>query len=138
MAICYLGIGSNLGNRRKNIMSAIQEIGSIDSTRVLKRSRIIETAPVAGPKGQGKFLNAALKIQTRLTPLRLLYNLKKIEKSMGRPQNSVRNGPRIIDLDILFYADRIIKNNRLIVPHPRMLGRPFVITPLMEVINGKD
>jgi len=138
MAICYLGIGSNLGNRRKNIMSAIQKIGSLKATKVLRISKIIETRPVGGPAGQGKFLNAALKIQTRLTPLRLLSNLKKIEESLGRPRYALRNSPRTIDIDILFYSDKIINDKKLKVPHPRLLKRDFVITPLMEIINGKN
>lgn len=138
MAICYLGIGSNLGNRRKNIMSAIQKIGSLKATKVLKASKIIETRPVGGPAGQGKFLNAVLKIQTGLTPLKLLSNLKKIEESLGRSRYALRNSPRTIDIDILFYSDKIINDKKLKVPHPRLLKRGFVITPLMEIINGKS
>lgn len=138
MAICYLGIGSNLGNRRKNIMSAIQKIGSLKATKVLKASKIIETRPVGGPAGQGKFLNAVLKIQTGLTPLKLLSNLKKIEESLGRSRYALRNSPRTIDIDILFYSDKIINDKKLKVPHPRLLKRGFVITPLMEIINGEN
>jgi len=133
MAICYLGIGSNLGNRKKNINSAIKKIGALNKTKVIKLSKIIETEPVGGPGNQPKFLNAALKIQTELSPLKLLKNLKKIEKELGRTK-TIRYGPRIIDLDILFYADKIINRKDLKIPHPKIFEREFVIRPLLEVI----
>lgn len=96
-------------------------------------SRIIETAPVGGPARQGKFLNAVLKIKTNLTPLALLKHLKNIEEELGR-KKTVRWGPRIIDLDILFYGDKIIDTKALKIPHPRMLERAFVLRPLLELI----
>lgn len=132
MAICYLGIGSNLGNRKKNINLAIKKIGALNKTKVIKLSKIIETEPVGGPGRQPKFLNAALKIRTELSPLKLLKNLKKIEKELGRTK-TIRYGPRIIDLDILFYADKIINRKDLKIPHPKIFEREFVIRPLLEV-----
>ena len=133
MVICYLGIGSNLGNRRKNIKLAIQKISLLNSTKVIKASRIMETLPVGGPDGQQKFLNAALKIGTNLAPEILLNKLKTIEKELGR-RKTVRNGPRVIDLDILLYGERLIKTKKLTIPHPHMFKRSFVIKPLSEVI----
>ncbi|MDD5568666.1 MAG: 2-amino-4-hydroxy-6-hydroxymethyldihydropteridine diphosphokinase, partial [Candidatus Omnitrophica bacterium] len=133
MVICYLSLGSNLGNRRKNIEQAIRKINLLKDTKVLKQSSIIETDPVGGPRNQPKFLNASLKIGTLLSPLKLLKKIKIIEKEMGRVK-SIRNGPRVIDLDILLYGDKIISENNLIVPHPRMFVRDFVIKPLAEVI----
>ncbi len=133
MVICYLGIGANLGNRRKNIEEAIKKIKELKQTKVLKVSRLIQTKPVGGPSGQPDFLNAALKIQTRITPLNLLKELKTIEKELGRVK-TVRNGPRTIDLDILFYGNKIIQSKVLTVPHPRMFAREFVLKPLAEVI----
>ena len=133
MAICYLGVGSNLGSRRANIKSAIKKINSLKGTKVLKVSKIIETYPAGGPKGQGKFLNAALKMETVISPQMLLKRLKKIESELGRVK-TVRNGPRTIDLDILFYADAIINKKGLKVPHPGVFEREFVIKPLLEVI----
>lgn len=133
MTVCYLGIGSNLGERRRNIKSAVKKVNCLKSTRVLKVSRIIETEPVGGPKGQGKFLNAAMKIETLLTPPGLLKALKKIEKDMGRFKD-VRNGPRVIDLDILFYGDKTLNSKQLIIPHPKVFEREFVLRPLAEVI----
>jgi len=133
MTICYLGVGSNLGNRKRNIKLATKKINALQNTRVLKRSSVIESLPVGGPAGQGKFLNAALKIDTKLSPLILLKKLKEIENQLGR-MKTVRFGPRAIDLDILLYADRVKVSKTLSIPHPRMFKRDFVIKPLMEVI----
>ena len=133
MAICYLGIGSNLGNRRKNIKLAVKKISELKNTRILEESKFFDYLPVGGPTGQRNYLNGALKIQTKISPLNLLKKLKKIENELGRVP-SARFGPRIIDLDILLYADRFIKNKKLIIPHPRMFNRDFVIKPLMQVL----
>lgn len=105
----------------------------MENTRVLKKSAFIQTAPVGGPAGQPKFLNAALKIRTGLAPLRLLKELKIIEKELGRTKG-VRNAPRTIDLDILLYGDRVVRTEKLVIPHPRMFVRDFVIKPLSEII----
>jgi 2-amino-4-hydroxy-6-hydroxymethyldihydropteridine diphosphokinase len=133
MSICYLGVGSNLGNRRKNIKAAIGKIKKLPRTRLLRASRIIQTDPVGGPTGQPKFLNAALKIQTRIPPRTLLAEIKKIEKELGRTK-TVKNGPRAIDLDILLYGSKIIRTRKLVIPHPRMFERAFVLKPLSEII----
>ena len=131
--VCYLGIGSNLGNRKRNIKLALQKIQALKETKILKTSPIIETSPVGGPASQGKFLNAVTKINTGLKPLVLLRKLKAIEKQLGR-KKTVRFGPRIIDLDILLYGNQIIQRKELKLPHPRMFDREFVIRPLLEVI----
>jgi len=133
MVISYLGIGSNLGNRRKNIQLAIKKINTLKNTKVIKVSRLIETEPIGGPAGQPKFLNGALRIQTRIPPVALLRKLKKIEKETGRTKTT-RYGPRTIDLDILFYADKIINRKDLKVPHPKVFKREFVIRPLSQII----
>lgn len=133
MVICYIGIGSNLGNRRKNIISAIKKIEALEGTKVIKVSWLIETKPVGGPPNQGKFLNGALKLKTSLSPLLLLKKIKEIEREVGRTRG-VRNGPRVIDLDILLYADRVINTKKLIIPHPRMFGRDFVMKPLSQIL----
>jgi len=132
MAVCYLGVGSNLGNRRKNIKRAFDYLSATRGIKIEKSSRIYETLPLGGPK-QGQFLNTAIKIKTSLKPHLLLKTLKKIEKDLGRTP-SVRFGSRQIDLDILLYADKIIKSKNLIVPHPRMFAREFVLKPLREII----
>jgi len=133
MAICYLGVGSNLGDRRKNIKEAIRKINLLKNTKILKQSSFFRTNPVGGPIGQPRFLNAAFKIKTSLLPFKLIKALKNIEKQLGR-LNSVRNGPRKIDLDILLYEDKVVNRKELIIPHPRMFKRGFVIGPLIEVI----
>ncbi|MBP7836002.1 MAG: 2-amino-4-hydroxy-6-hydroxymethyldihydropteridine diphosphokinase [Candidatus Omnitrophica bacterium] len=133
MEICYLGLGSNVGNRRRNIKQAVSRISLLENTELLKESSFIQTAAVGGPAGQPKFLNAALKIRTGLAPLKLLKELKSIEKELGRTKG-LRNGPRTIDLDILLYGDRAVRSKKLIIPHPRMFVRDFVIKPLSEII----
>jgi len=133
MNICYLGIGSNLGDRKKNIDLAIENIKKIKNTYFLKMAPIIETEPEGGPKGQGKYLNTVIKIKTSLNPSALLRELKNIEEKLGRTK-TVRNGPRVIDLDILLYADKIISTKKLKIPHPRLFLREFVLEPLSKVI----
>ena len=131
MAIAYLGIGSNLGNRKKHIESAITLLKK-NSIDVLRCSSIIETAPVGGPSNQQYFLNGALKIETELSAQDLLDVLKSIEKKLGR-ENTERNGPRPIDLDILIYDQLQIQTPQLTIPHPRMIERDFVMRPLHEI-----
>ncbi|PIP20744.1 MAG: 2-amino-4-hydroxy-6-hydroxymethyldihydropteridine diphosphokinase [Candidatus Omnitrophica bacterium CG23_combo_of_CG06-09_8_20_14_all_40_11] len=132
MIVCYLGVGSNLGNRRENIKKALDYLAKTKGIKIEKASRIYETEPMGDP-AQGKFLNAAIKIRTSLRPQLLLAALKKIEKDLGR-KKTVRWGPRKIDLDILLYANKVIKRENLVIPHPRMFAREFVLKPLREII----
>lgn len=131
MPVCYIGLGSNLGDRGKNIRQAIDMINCLDKTQVKKTSSVIETLPVGGPV-QGKFLNAVMEIQTDLSARQLLASLQKIEKDLGRIRR-VKNAPRTIDLDILFFDDMKINDNDLILPHPRIKEREFVLVPLKEI-----
>jgi len=131
---CYIGLGSNLGDRALNIQLAIEKIKQIQNTKITKISSIIETLPVGGP-AQGKFLNAAIEIQTNISCRELLKNLQTIESELGRLR-TVKNGPRTIDLDILFCEDLQIREKDLIVPHPRIKEREFVLTPLREIAPG--
>lgn len=133
MVICYLGAGSNLGRRRKNIKLAVKLIGSLKKTKVIRVSKVLESAPCGGPSGQPNYLNVALKISTNFSPLNLLKKLKKIEQAIGRTP-ARRFGPRVIDLDILLYADKLLSSAILTIPHPRMFKRDFVIKPLLEVL----
>ncbi|MFH1281788.1 MAG: 2-amino-4-hydroxy-6-hydroxymethyldihydropteridine diphosphokinase, partial [Candidatus Omnitrophota bacterium] len=105
MVICYLGVGSNLGQRGKNIKLAAKLIGALKDTKVIKISRFFNSLPCGGPEGQPNFINAVLKIKTNFSPVGLLKKLKKIENKLGRIP-TVRFGPRVIDLDILLYGDR--------------------------------
>ena len=130
MPLVYIGIGSNLGHREKNIegsLNLMEESG----IEILKRSAVIETDPVGGPP-QGKFLNAVVEAQTKLEPLSLLKTLQSIEKKLGRAR-AVVNGPRTIDLDILLYESLSLKTPQLTIPHPRMFEREFVLKPLEEI-----
>lgn len=130
MSIAYLGLGSNLEDRRQNIDMAILEIEALGII-IISKASVIETDPVGGPP-QGKFLNTVIKVHTTLPPLKLLQKLKAIEKDMGRVK-TVKNGPRIIDIDILLYEDREIDTENLVIPHPRMFQRDFVMKPLKEI-----
>lgn len=130
MAVVYLGLGSNLGDRALNIKNAIDSLNK-QGIAVKKVSKIIETEPVGGPE-QGKFLNGALEAETDLSPKDLHKALKGIEKDLGRTP-TVRNGPRTIDLDILLYNNLTIETPELTIPHPQILKRYFVAEPLAEI-----
>lgn len=129
----YIGIGSNLGRRKLNIKTALSLLTKENKVKLLKTASVYETKPVGGPPKQTKFLNAAAVIQTGLTPKQLLSLLKDIEKKLGRDFNSVRWGPRIIDLDILFYDKLVVRAKDLTIPHPRISERLFVLMPLAQI-----
>lgn len=129
--ISYIGIGSNLGNREKNITKAIELLKRDRKIKLLKRSRIYETEPIGPP--QRKFLNGVLKIETKYSPIELLKKLKEIEYILGRKKNPLRWGPRPIDLDILFYGRHILNTEKLNIPHPEIHKRIFVLKPLSEI-----
>jgi 2-amino-4-hydroxy-6-hydroxymethyldihydropteridine diphosphokinase len=136
MDFCYLGMGANLGDRQKNIALALKRIKQLPKTRIIRVAKIIETEPVGGPKGQPRFLNTVLKIKTGLSPQALLRSLKKIERELGRKKTALRCGPRPIDLDILFYADRNLNSKNLKIPHPKIFQRDFVLGPLAELLDS--
>jgi len=130
LAIVYLGLGSNLGDREKNIQNAVRLLGDHDVV-VLQLSTIIETDPV-GFLDQQKFLNAVVKGRTKLSPFELLSLTQSIEKKLGR-QKTFLNGPRAIDIDILLYDQEKVNTPQLSIPHPRMWQREFVMRPLKEI-----
>jgi len=129
VSIAYLGLGSNLKEREKNLIKALSLIGQ--RTQLIKTSSIYETEPV-GFKEQPLFLNMVCQICTDLKPMELLHYLKQVEKQLGR-KASFRNAPRIIDIDILIYDNIISKEQDLIIPHPRLKERAFVLLPLAEI-----
>ena len=131
VVISYIGMGSNLGDREKNISSAVEYLKKTSGIKVTRVSSLYETDPVGGPP-QGKFLNGAIEIETYLSPYELLRRLKEIEMELGR-KKTVVNGPRTIDLDILFYGDVKIEKEDIVIPHPRMEQRDFVLRPLNEI-----
>ena len=130
MPIIHLGLGSNLGDRAKNIRSAVDGL-SQNGIIPVQLSSIIETAPVGGPE-QGLFLNAVLQAETQLTPLELLTMIQTTEFKLGRIR-TVKNGPRTIDIDILLYDGVSMNTPELTIPHPRMSERDFVMAPLREL-----
>jgi 2-amino-4-hydroxy-6-hydroxymethyldihydropteridine diphosphokinase len=132
MQVVYISIGSNSGNRHKNCLYGIDQIAGLESSFLIAQSSLYETEPV-GYKNQGWFLNAAIKIETMLAPLDLLGRLKSIEASSGRDFNQVRFGPRTLDLDILIYGEMVINSADLVIPHPRIHERRFVLKPLCEI-----
>lgn len=125
----FLGIGTNLGDRERNLQEARAALSQ--RLEILKESSIYQTAPW-GYLDQPAFLNQVIEAQTALSSLNLLDVLKQTEKQLGRQAN-FRFGPRLIDLDILFYGNRIIQTSRLQVPHPRLTERAFVLIPLAEI-----
>lgn len=134
MSEAYIGIGSNLGNRKQNCEKAISLLKENRIT-VLKRSTMLETEPW-GIKDQPKFINMAIKIDTVLKPEDLLNLLKEIESAVGRTK-TFRWGPRIIDLDILLYDNLIINTNNVQIPHTGTKDRDFVLRPLAEIAPDK-
>lgn len=131
MITCYVGIGSNFGDRRHYIDRAIEAINKSPDIRLKRASSIYETDPVSDMP-QGKFLNGVLEIETGLNPRELLEELGGIEKALGR-KRAARNGPRTIDLDILYYGGDSVNEKDLIVPHPRIKEREFVLKGLREL-----
>lgn len=134
MVVAYLGIGSNLGQRKKNIQQAVHLLTHTPGINVEKMSSLYESEPV-GYKNQPWFINSVIKIKTTFSAEKLLYRLLEIEKFFGRKRTKTnRGGPRIIDLDLLLYGKEIIKiPGRLKVPHPRLHERKFVLLPLNEI-----
>jgi len=132
MATVYLGLGSNLGDRRANIAAALAALAAHPAIRVEAASTLIETAPVGGPPGQGPFLNGAARLRTDLAPAALLAELKAVERAGGR-RDGPRWGPRPIDLDILLYGGDVLDTPDLVIPHPRLGERRFVLAPLAEI-----
>tara|TARA_R110002073_G_scaffold1715_3_gene12319 strand:+ start:78946 stop:79425 length:480 start_codon:yes stop_codon:yes gene_type:complete len=129
----YIAIGSNLGDRQRAIAGGLDAIADLHSTSIIACSAVIETDPV-GPGKQGEYLNAVVHVSTALLPRELLNELMAIESSFGRDRREgVRWGARTLDLDILVYSDRVIDESGLVIPHPRMHTRDFVLTPLCEI-----
>jgi len=127
--IVYLALGSNLGDRSANLKQAIAALSP--QMEVKAKSQVYETPPW-GHVDQPKFLNQAVKVKTYLDPETLLKHLKRLEVALGR-QESFPNGPRLIDIDILFYDDLVLNIPSLVIPHPRLHERGFVLLPLMDI-----
>jgi 2-amino-4-hydroxy-6-hydroxymethyldihydropteridine diphosphokinase len=132
----FIALGSNIGDRYGNLMDAIKHLLDYSQIELVNYSSIYETDPV-GYEDQDLFLNMVIEIQTGLTALELLELCLKTELELGR-KRGIRWGPRTIDLDILTFNQENIESEKLIVPHPRMLERAFVIIPLLEITHDSQ
>jgi 2-amino-4-hydroxy-6-hydroxymethyldihydropteridine diphosphokinase len=131
----FIGLGANLGQPQATLRQALAAIAALADTRLVATSRLYRSAPV---QAQGPdFVNAVAEIETALEPLALLRALQRIEAAHGR-ERPYRNAPRTLDLDLLFYGDRVIDEPGLRVPHPRLHERAFVLVPLLELAPGLE
>ena len=132
MSNCLIGLGSNLGNRREIIEEALAKLGRLRRIQVVRASSLRETAPIGGPADQPPYLNAAAVLDSSLQPQALLDVLQQIENQAGRRRNETW-GPRTLDLDLLLYGELVLSTPTLMLPHPRMAWRRFVLEPAAEV-----
>ena len=130
--IGYLGLGSNVGERRANLQAAVDALGR-RGVRVLASSSTYETDPVGEILDQPSFLNAALRVETSLGPEELLDAAKEVERELGREAGGARHAPRPIDVDVLLLGDLELASGRLTLPHEQVLARRFVLIPLLEL-----
>jgi 2-amino-4-hydroxy-6-hydroxymethyldihydropteridine diphosphokinase len=135
MAIGYLGLGSNVGDRRAHLESAVAALPA-HGVGVLASSSVYETEPVGEVTDQRQFLNACLRVRTALHPDALLDACKAVERELGREAGGVRHGPRPIDVDVLLLGDRRHRSERLQLPHPEVTARRLVLAPLLELDPG--
>lgn len=127
----YIALGSNLQNPSAQLQTAITSLAQIPNSCLRKTSAFYKNPPQGPP--QPDFINAVVELQTTLSALDLLATLQQIELQQGRIRTSERNGPRTLDLDIILYGDETIQTAQLIIPHPRLYSRPFVLIPLYEI-----
>ena len=130
--IAYIGLGSNQGDRTGTILRALMALDEQLGINVLLVSQLIDSSPVGGPAGQEDYLNGVAQIRCNMAPSALLGILQETEAGLGRERNE-RWGPRTIDLDLLLYAEAIIEEADLQVPHPQMHRRVFVLGPMVEI-----
>lgn len=128
----YISVGSNLGNKLENCRRGIVALTCAGTSRLIDQSHIYKTEPV-DYKDQDWFVNYAVKIETVLSPLALLDIIESIERDAGRIRDDVRYGPRVLDLDIILYEDLVMNSQRLVIPHPRMHKRRFVLKPICDI-----
>ena len=131
MTLAYVGLGANIGEPRRQLMAAMDELQGLPKTRVTGRSSSYRSAPL-GHVDQPEFLNSVAQIDTELAPDALLDRLQEIEQRHGR-ERPFPNAPRTLDLDLLLYGEQVIATPRLTLPHPRMHERAFVLRPLLEL-----
>lgn len=134
MTLAYVGIGSNLERPREQVLQAFEELDRIPATRLVRRSSLYRTAPV-GHADQADFINAVAELDSALPPRELLGQLMRIEAGHGRAR-SFPNAPRTLDLDLLAVGAQVVSEPGLVLPHPRMFDRAFVLKPLLEIDPG--
>ncbi|MGE5153723.1 MAG: 2-amino-4-hydroxy-6-hydroxymethyldihydropteridine diphosphokinase [Bdellovibrio bacteriovorus] len=130
--IAFIGLGSNLGEPRTQVLAAIGEIAALPGCQLVARSSLYATTPV-GPVPQPDYINAAVALATRLAPTELLTALQEIERAHGRQRDGTRWGPRTLDLDLLLHGGHRLPGPGLELPHPEMHRRAFVLVPLAEI-----
>jgi 2-amino-4-hydroxy-6-hydroxymethyldihydropteridine diphosphokinase len=131
----YLGLGSNVGDRRAMLQAAVEDLWG-RGVEALASSSLYETEPVGEVLDQPEFLNAAIRIETGLEPEALLEACKAVERALGRAAGGVRHGPRPIDVDVLLLGDEAYESERLSIPHREVANRRFVLVPLLELDSG--
>ena len=129
--LAYISVGSNLGNKLENCRRGVQSLAG-HNTKIKDQSPIYQTEPV-DYRDQDWFINYVVKIETDLDPFQLLDRIQTIQREAGRIHDEIRFGPRILDLDIIFYDEVVINSSRLVIPHPRMHERRFVLKPLCDI-----
>lgn len=132
MTVAYLGLGSNVGDRRSHLESAVAALPK-HGVQIVASSSVYETEPVGLVTDQREFLNACLRVETALGPEELLDACKAVERDVGRTGTDVRHGPREIDVDLLLFGRRSYRSGRLTIPHPTIVERRFVLVPLLEL-----
>lgn len=128
----YIGLGANTGDRGSNLFNALARLSQVPGVTIRKVSKLIENPAIGGPEGAPPFLNGAVSVETTLGSHALMKALADIEKELGRNRR-IKWEPRSIDLDLLLYGDQIISSDDLMVPHPLMHERTFVLVPLAEI-----
>ena len=128
----FISVGANLGDKLSNCRFGITQLAALADVAQVVVSPFYRTAPV-DYLDQDWFVNAALQLTTTLTPLELLDTISAIQKQAGRKDDMIRFGPRVLDLDIIFYADQVVREPRLEIPHPRMHKRRFVLQPICDI-----
>lgn len=128
----YIALGSNLGDRELNLLRAVAEVGRLPESRVTALSSFYETSPVGNVK-QDRFYNAVLRLSTNLDARSLLSGILRIEDECFNRVRTIHQGPRRMDLDLLLYGDSVISEENLLIPHPRLTERRFVLQPLCEI-----
>ncbi len=127
----YLGLGSNLGDRRAHLRAAVAALPDVVAV-----SPVYETDPVGGPSDQSPYLNLVVALETELSPRELLDVANRLEQAAGRVRTE-RHGPRTLDVDVLLVGDLTVHEDDLVVPHPRMWQRRFVLAPLADLAEGE-